>query len=146
MRKKRKASAPGAQAQKKSKRLARDFDRDFALELVRLYRTQERQRFVVNGRELEGHRVTGDTLAYELERFALLGTWETSTQLGRASPTVVAKYDPTKVSMRNAFNKLRADGVMRDHAIAKVMQDYGVSEQSVLDTLYSRRRKKKPSR
>ena len=127
----------------KPKRLARDFDREYALELVRLYRTQGRQRHRYKGREYEGFVVTGDTLAYELERFAHLGTWETPVHLVRVSPTIAGKYVPRCLLLRLDYDKLRSDGDRSLRAIGILAQKYNMSDQAVRDELYHRVRKKK---
>ena len=129
---------------KATKRLARDFDRAYAAELARRYRTQEPQRIEHEGLVYEDI-VSGDRLALELEIFAARGTWET--------PVVIVENDAgerefrpreefhaerTREYLRAMFARLRARGQSVESAIGVIVDVYGVSEQTARDIVYRR--------
>ncbi|HEX8010992.1 MAG TPA: hypothetical protein VF814_08665 [Casimicrobiaceae bacterium] len=139
-----------ARGKKKPKRLARDSDRAYAAELARRYRTQERWRETILGREYE-YVVTGDTLATQLEIFAARGTWETDVltvvadsgvwKIVPSTDDVRAKFD--REALNDDFAKLRARGLTPGEALNKLIENSGKGEQTVRDAIYKRSRKKK---
>jgi len=120
-----------------TKRRASKAERDHAAALVRAYREPERAK-TVDGRTVE-LRLTGDDLVRELERFAQDGTF---LQFAR---DVVRDVRTTNI--RHMYAYRRARGVSQEQALGAVADLVGVSDQTVRDTLYRRKRgaKKRPA-
>ncbi len=114
---------------KPPRRKANAADREHAAELARRYREHDPYRVEIDGRVVLRH-VDGDELEKALDTFAERGTF--------AAPGI--PQSERALILRQAYERVRARGLAAEDAIGVLAEAWRVSDQTVRDAVYGRKR------